>query len=76
MTQIPIAQIFSAAVTLLSALPGAVQALEGLVADIKGHPGLTDAQKADLVGQAKARADAEDDRVQAMVIPAPLPQGP
>lgn len=62
---IDVAGLFSAAISLLSALPGAAAAIEGLVADIKGHPDLTAEQKADLIAQTKAAVDAEDDAVQA-----------
>lgn len=70
---IPISQGFSIAIALLSALPGAAQAIQGLIADIKGHPDLTDAEKADLIAKAKARVDTEDDRVQATPLDPPAP---
>lgn len=68
-----IASLFSAAIALLGALPGTVNAVQGLVADIKGHPDLTDAQKADLIAQTKADVDAEDAAVQAVVLTPPAP---
>lgn len=71
-----VAQIFEAAIALLTALPAASQALQGLIADIKGHPALTDAEKTALIAKAKANVDAEDERVQATPLDPPAPTPP
>lgn len=68
-----ISTIFSIAITCLQALPGVEQSIAALVADIKGHPDLTQAQKDALVAQAKADVDAEDARVQAVDAPPVAP---
>lgn len=71
-----ITAIFSAAIALLGAMPGAIQALEGLAADIKGHSGIPAEDKVTLlaeIAQVKAAVDAEDDEVQAIDIPNPKP---
>lgn len=61
-----LAAALAGAITLLSNAPAAFSALEALYNVIKNHTALTDAEKTDLLAQAKAAMDAADDRLQSL----------
>lgn len=71
-----LATILSAAISLLTAIPGAYNSLKALYTDIQNHNALTDAEKADLLTKAKAAIDAADERLQSLSLADPKPSAP
>lgn len=63
---------FSAAITILSALPGAAATLEALYTDITNHAELSAEDKATLLATRKAQVDASDDRLQSLPATDPM----